>query len=168
MVSPKRGNKTHCLYYEPMSKYPFNYYAKVARSKGVPDMWIEDAVQDMLLHMWLTGDTEEHGIKHRAVDAMRKYGPQKQGGRNGYVYTGPTFTELDDAEYAVVGKLPYQRDQYAVVDEILSFDAAWAGLTDRNREIIVEAYHHKSAAERSVSDARVAQVKKLIREAVRA
>ena len=94
-----------------LSKYPFNYYAKVARQKGVPDMWIEDAVQDMLLQMWLTGDTEEKGIKHRAVDAMRKYGPHKQGGRNGYVYTGPSFTGLDDAENAVGAAKQREYDQ---------------------------------------------------------
>lgn len=53
----------------------WGYYAQAARSTGVPEMWIDDAVQDIALKVWQAPDAPwKSVVYYAAVDAARQYG----------------------------------------------------------------------------------------------
>jgi hypothetical protein len=52
------------------------YYRRVARSVGVPEFWLDDAVQDMVLDLWRRKRRDSsYAIRLSAIDAARRYGP---------------------------------------------------------------------------------------------
>lgn len=52
----------------------FAYYCVAARRAGVPEMWVEDAAQDIMVAMWLEKNITATLIHRRAIDASRRYG----------------------------------------------------------------------------------------------
>lgn len=61
--------------------YPDAYLARVLRTKGVPEMWIEDGIQDCRLYFWRWGCTGTTSVHSAAVDAGRKYGHRTKRGK---------------------------------------------------------------------------------------
>ena len=57
------------------------YYRKVARSVGVPEFWLDDAVQDIALDLWRRKRRDSsYAIRLSAIDAARRYGPHGRWG----------------------------------------------------------------------------------------
>lgn len=98
-----------------------NYYATVARSLGVPDMWVEDAAQDIWLRCWQQDDDSGFKVRAAAIDAARRYGPYS---RRGIARIAPTISE--------------PCDPYVVVDHVLDFRAAWLQLSQGQRMVLRE------------------------------
>lgn len=59
------------------------YYRSVARSVGVPEFWLDDAMQDIAFATWRAGKAHDAlAIRRSAIDAARRYGPfNRYGGR---------------------------------------------------------------------------------------
>lgn len=49
----------------------YAYYRAVARSVGVPELWVEDAAQEMALRAWQRGDRGALAIRRDAIDFVR-------------------------------------------------------------------------------------------------
>ena len=63
------------------------YYRAVARSVGVPEFWIEDAVQDIALATWKDGKCDDVlAIRREAIDAARRYGVYSRSGKRRTVH----------------------------------------------------------------------------------
>ena len=54
-----------------------SYVAAACRRAGVPSLWLDDAIQDVLLHCWLRG---RPWINWAVIDAARRYGPHDRRG----------------------------------------------------------------------------------------
>ena len=100
-----------------------SYYAVAARRAGVPDMWLEDAAQDIALRTWRASNDSVMVVHAAAVDAARKYGRY---GRSGYdraavdlsavVVAIDPWSSVDwcvDAKRALAKLLPHQRRSLA-------------------------------------------------------
>jgi len=48
--------------------YPYAWYHRVAHSLGVPDMWLDDAIQVMRLAAW-----QGHNVRFACIDFMRQH-----------------------------------------------------------------------------------------------
>jgi DNA-directed RNA polymerase specialized sigma24 family protein len=69
------------------------YYRRVAQSVGVPEFWLDDAVQDIVLDLWRRKRRDSpYAVRLSAIDAARRYGPY---GRWGSLR--PLHVPLDDA-----------------------------------------------------------------------
>ena len=58
----------------------FAYYRKAAQNAGVPEMWLDDATQDIAIRCWRGGD-DLVVIRRAAIDAARHYGPHERTSR---------------------------------------------------------------------------------------
>jgi hypothetical protein len=69
------------------------YYRRVARSVGVPEFWLDDAVQDIALDLWRRKRRESpYAVRLSAIDAVRRYGPYGRWGG-----ARPTLVPLEHA-----------------------------------------------------------------------
>lgn len=60
---------------------PDRYLAKALRSAGVPNLWIEDAIQDIRILLWQHPDSDALlVIRSGAIDAARRYGRHSRSG----------------------------------------------------------------------------------------
>jgi hypothetical protein len=85
-------------------------------------MWIDDAVQDVLVRCWQSGND----LIHRAViDAARRYGPRTRRGNSRQT------CELPEELRAV-------SDPYDSVDTLLDFRADWRRLQPAERRVLRE------------------------------
>ena len=64
------------------------YFRAVARSVGVPEMWEDDAIQDIAFACWRKGNTHPGTIRSAAIDCARRYGP------NARTYARPVTVSL--------------------------------------------------------------------------
>jgi len=70
-----------------------SYYRAVARAVGVPEFWIDDAVQDIVLATWRDGKLDDVlAIRREAIDAARRYGVYSRNGKR-----RPAHVPLDEA-----------------------------------------------------------------------
>jgi hypothetical protein len=123
------------------------YYITAARNAGVPEMWVEDAAQDMALQFWRRGGGDNKAaVRYAAIDMARRYGLSRHG--NDRVYA-----ELDDARYH---EAP---DLYGVVERMLDVRQAWQRLTSVQRRII----RNSVAGKPDVSHQRVYQAREHLR-----
>ncbi|MEX2246222.1 MAG: hypothetical protein WEC75_06005 [Dehalococcoidia bacterium] len=99
------------------------YYRSVARAVGVPDFWIEDAVQDMTLAAWRSGRSGPLATRRRAIDAVRRYGPISRRGTQ-----RPAALPLDPAT------APHAPEP--AIELIDALRAAWHALTPRQRQAL--------------------------------
>ena len=114
------------------------YYRRVAADVGVPDLWLDDAAQEMMIRWWRSGWLEGSGIARRAaIDAVRRYGPRTM---RGYRHT---TEQLHD-------RLP-ARDEYGLVATLIDLRKAMRVLTTRQRQALSRSVAGRpmSAAESS-------------------
>lgn len=100
----------------------FDYYRKVAFYAGVPSMWVDDAAQDIAIRLWLAGDPPYWRLvaKRGAIEAARRYGPRTRHG----IYR--EIEPISDVHWTAY-------DEHAITERILDLEAAWVGLTKRQR-----------------------------------
>ena len=72
------------------------YIRRALNQHGIPEMWIEDAEQDVRFQIWRQGMDSILVIAHASVDAARRYGRTTQ---RGYVRIS---SPLSDAAYLTV------------------------------------------------------------------
>lgn len=64
------------------------YCQTAVRNAGVPDLWLEDATQDVLFGLWRRGvlagprPYRVRAVRYEAVDAARRYGLRSRRGAN--------------------------------------------------------------------------------------
>lgn len=56
-------------------QYPDTWYRRVAQQHGIPEMFVEDAIQEMKLAVW-----QRRSARYAAVDFTRKYGRHERYG----------------------------------------------------------------------------------------
>lgn len=132
------------------------YLMACVRRAGVPEAWREDAIQDILLAMWLEGNETTTMIARRSIDAARRYGWHNRGFVRESVSLNDEIPDLPGTTYAgaLIGP-----DPYPGVDAVIDFCAPWDKLGARARKRLLEAVH----GERSVSYHRIHQIRKRLR-----
>lgn len=125
------------------------YYAATARAMGVPEASIDDAVQDIALAVWLANDDRRAVIKHRAIDAARRYGGDRRWRDR------PATVSLAAAATRAAPDLTN------VIDRVLDFNAAWGRLTDTARAIL---QGRKQYATRAAADSARCRARRQLRE----
>ena len=128
------------------------YLAVAARRAGVPEMWIDDATQDIALRCWLANDWRKIVVRRAAVDAVRRYGLHNRHG------VSRETVEIDNS-------LPVRSDPYAAVDRALDVMAAWRRLTPAQQRILVRASDSRHRAH--VSHQRVYYIRQKLRKIVK-
>jgi hypothetical protein len=101
------------------------YFRTVARAVGVPDFWLDDAVQDMALAVWRQDRIDDPlAIRRRAIDAARRYGATGKNGRH-----RPKWVPLDAAAQIT----EWSSHPVETMDALRTW---WAALTPRQRAAI--------------------------------
>lgn len=136
-----------------------NYLYAAARHAGVPPMFIDDAVQDIAIRLWLASEeaSPRAVVKHAAVDAVRHYrGDSRHAPR-------PEMVPIDDE----TRKLPDPVDRFAYVDDFDQVSRNAAQLTRRQRESMeLELAGHRPERERQESHyVHVSQARRRLRAA---
>jgi hypothetical protein len=118
------------------------YFRSVARAVGVPDFWLDDAVQDIAFAAWRDGKLNDPlAIRRRAIDAARRYGAMGRRGRR-----RPPVLPLEVAED--VATLPVQ--QIETQQAIASW---WTALTPRQRRAIQRRLDRRPMSNRDSASA---------------
>lgn len=75
------------------------YLATVARNVGVPEMWVEDAIQELRIAEW-----QQRRLSSAAIDFVRRVGPRSRYGTSreyayidGHERLSPDWTATSDA-----------------------------------------------------------------------
>lgn len=63
---------------------------------GVPNMWLDDAVQDIAVRVWRSNDDGVTIVRNAAIDAVRKYGPRSRKGVQRVTVPWPEDYDLAD------------------------------------------------------------------------
>ena len=113
------------------------YYAVAAHRAGVPEFWIQDAVQDIAIRVWRTGNDRVMVVRSAAIDAARKYGRYGRSGFDrasvdidGVVLITDPWDSVDwciDAKAALTKLRPWQQKALA----------GWADRKPRNSDQVM-------------------------------
>ena len=99
------------------------YYVTVARRVGVPEIWLQDCVQEMRVACWLQGEESKTILRRTAIDFVRKYGPHSRGGvSRDYGY--------------ISGSERLARDFTDTSDRIIDLERALPSLTSKQRQAV--------------------------------
>ncbi len=120
------------------------YYAAAARREGVPELWCDDAAQDIALAVWLAGDGRSIVVYRRAVSAARYYGSGRKRQRPESVELSPNLAIPDFS---------------ALSDRIVDAQRAWARLTRCQRRLLSNAIMGRS----TVSHQRITYIRTKLR-----
>jgi hypothetical protein len=105
----------------------------IARRWRCPDLWCEDCVQEMRVHLALRPD-DPHSytcLKSIAVDYARKFGPfSRSGALRDYSYLPGDGSDNLEA-----------RDEISATEAVIDFRAAWQVLSPKQQEALTRAAH---------------------------
>lgn len=107
------------------------YFATAARRAGVPDNWLDEAVQDIAFRVWRAPDVDWRVVVRRAaIDAAREYGWHT---RMGGMRLSPLTIDWPYPGY----RHPFAHDDYEQVDKAIDMRLAWRKLTANQRRGIL-------------------------------
>ncbi len=119
------------------------YYKAVARSIGVPNLFLSDAAQDIALRVWRAGEETSAIVRHAAVDAARRYGYYNRD------------TRRDSRPLTAAGKAPQCVELEAEARiELAGVLGVLRGFTARQRGAVVRAVRGEHADSTALYQAR--------------
>lgn len=128
------------------------YLARVARSVFVPEMWLEDAIQEAKIAIWLAPHAPPKTVARRAcIGFARKFGLYR---RNG--------TSRETSEIPPTYRTP---DATPLVDRLFDFTTAWQKLRPAQRQVLMERATGRSELS-SEHRFRVSRARRRLRELV--
>lgn len=127
------------------------YCEAASRNLGVPEMFVEDAAQDIIVALWQEGALRRDFVYRRAVEAARRYGRRNRRGVS-------RETEQIPASYSV--------SPWAKVDYVLDHVAALHRLTVRQRTNLLN--HVSGVTSGNASQVKAYQNRQRLREYVAA
>lgn len=145
------------------------YLRTVARSVGVLPFWVEDCVQEMRIALWQAGETKypRTVAKNTAIDFVRKVNHFRRSDKTSpQVYS---FTSVEAASRAEgVSLLDSFEAQAAPIDEMLDCRALIGRLMPHDQRLVGALARGETqvgfAASEGISESRVSQLVKRVRE----
>lgn len=98
------------------------YFATIARSVGVPEMWLEDCVQELRIAEW-----QGRTYRHTAIDFVREYGPHARGGLS------RECAYLEDNDLA-------SADWTDISDQLLDLEVSFGKLREDEKAALLRFY----------------------------
>jgi len=129
------------------------YLAEMSRNCGVPEMFIEDAVQEIRVRCWKRNDFRIYAVKKAAIDAGRKYGKRR---RSFQKYT--EMISFEDCEIRVDSDFPDR------VIRILDAEKAWELLRPCYKRDLILCISDSKPKNNQGYDSRLYQARKAFRE----
>ena len=100
----------------------FAYLVTAARNAGVPEMWVDDAAQDIAIALWREGRSDSKTIRHRAMNASAKYNDRRK---------------RYQAQVVAIDESVPGPDAYDLAETMLDIRRAWRTLRPHERFVIV-------------------------------
>ena len=118
--------------FRPQTEFRFDYYRRAALNAGVPEMFADDAAQDIALRVWRSGRDDVIIVRRGAVDAARRYGERSRSGKD------RKTVALENALHL------HSPDSFHARERLLDLADTFSLLTQRQREAIVRAQRKSS------------------------